>query len=96
MISNVGNEGESTHCVANVKLLPKGLRKLFNMKTYDYDFPLNHPKYVIEDRVFLKRINRIMGVGHPFVRFYRKVESAFYRVKSGDFSMIKKFWHMKE
>ena len=37
------------------KLLPKGLRGTFNVKTYEYEFLLNHPRYVIEDLIFLKK-----------------------------------------
>ena len=87
LISNIGNDGESTHGCASIELLPKGIRHIFNMKTYEYEFPLNHPPFVIEDMVFLKTINRIMGKGYPLVRLYRKCESAFYRMRSGDFSM---------
>ena len=92
MISNIGNVGESTHGVANVELLPKGIRRIFNMKTYDYEFPLKHPPYVMEDLVFLKNQNRIMAEGYPLVRGYRRVVSVFYRVRSGDFSMFKRFF----
>lgn len=95
LISNIGNVGESTHGVADIKLLPKGIRRIFNMKTYEYEFPLKHPRYVIEDMEFLRKIHRIMGVGHPFVRFYRKIESVVYRVKAGDFSMFKRKFSRK-
>jgi len=90
LISNIGNVGESTHGVADISLLPKGIRRIFNMKTYEYDFPLKHPPYVIEDLIFLKRINRIMANGHPMVKIYRKVESLIYRMAYGDFSMFKR------
>lgn len=90
LISNIGNVGESTHGVADINLLPKGIRRIFNMKTYDYEFPLKHPPYVIEDLVFLKKIYRIMGKGHPIVSYYRLFESVFYRMRAGDFSMFKR------
>ena len=96
LISNIGNDGESTHGVADINLLPKGIRRIFNMKTYEYDFPLNHPKYVIEDRMFLKKINRIMAKGYPLVSFYRRVESVWYRVLRGDFSMFKRKFSRKK
>ena len=87
LISNIGNDGESTHGAASLELLPKGIRRIFNMKTYEYEFPLKHPPFVMEDLIFLKKINRIMGNGYPHVTLYRKCESAFYRMKAGDFSM---------
>ena len=96
MISNIGNEGESTHGVANVELLPKGIRRIFNMKTYEYEFPLKHPPYVIEDMDYLKKLNRIMGEGHPFVKIYRKIASVCLRIRSGDFSMFKRLFSRKK
>lgn len=96
MISNIGNEGESTHGVANIKLLPKGIRRIFNMKTYDIEFPMKHPPYVMEDKIFYKNLKRVMGEGYPFVRLYRKIESVLYRIFSGDFSMFKKIFKKKK
>lgn len=95
MISNIGNVGESTHGAASLDLLPKGIRRIFNMKTYEYDFPLNHPPFVMEDMIFLKQIHRIMGVGHPFVRLYRKCESVFYRMRSRDFRMWRRLFRKR-
>lgn len=95
MISNIGNEGESTHGVANVKLLPKGIRRIFNMKTYDIEFPMKHPKYVMEDKTYYKDLKRVMAEGHPFVKLYRKFESVIYRIFSGDFSMFKRWFKRK-
>lgn len=46
MIKNIGIAEESTHSVNNIKLLPKGVQKLFFMKTYELEFPLIHPKEI--------------------------------------------------
>lgn len=92
MICNIGFTGESTHGAADVNLLPKELRKVFDMKTYDIEFPLKHPPYMIEDKQFLNDINKLMGKGRPLTRFFRKVESIFYRLKAGDVSMFKKIF----
>lgn len=89
-ISNIGNDGESTHGLASVDLLPKGIRRIFNMKTYELEFPLKHPPYVIEDVMYRKKINEVMHGKNAFVRMYRKMESVFYRMKTGDFSMFKR------
>lgn len=90
LISNIGNEGESTHGGASLDCLPKGIRRIFNMKTYEYDFPLKHQKYVIEDVDFRNKLYRVMGVGHPFVRFSRRIESAFLRIKHGQIKGVLK------
>ena len=83
LISNIGNEGESTHGAASLNILPKGIRRIFNMKTYEYEFPLKHQEYVIEDVKFRKKLYRVMAVGHPFVRFWRRCESFWLRLTHG-------------
>ena len=93
MISNLGFSGESTHGAACFEFLPKGIRCIFNMKTYEYEFPLKHPPFVMEDLIFLKKIQRIMGDRYPLVKLYRRFESYFYRMRAGDFSMWKKLFN---
>ena len=88
LISNIGNEGESTHGGASLEVLPKGIRRIFNMKTYEYEFPLRHQKYVIEDIEFRNKLYRVMGVGHPFVRFSRRLESVILRLRHGQFKGV--------
>jgi len=90
LISNIGVTENATHSVSNIKMLPKGIRIIFNMKTYEIEFPLKHPKYVLEDYKFRKELYRIMAVGHPFVRIFRKIESVLLRLKYGDFKGLKK------
>lgn len=46
LIKNIGIAEESTHSVNNIKLLPKGVQNLFYMKTYELEFPLEHPKEI--------------------------------------------------
>ncbi len=83
LISNIGNDGESTHGAASLDLLPRGIRRIFNMKTYELEFPLKHPPYVIEDVEFRKKVYRVMGKGHPWVMRWRKIESFFLYLKAG-------------
>ncbi len=90
MICNLGFTGESTHGAADINLLPKATRKIFDMKLYEIDFPLKHPPYMIEDMQFLKDFNLLMGIGHPFIAFSRKIESIFYRLMAGDKTLFKK------
>lgn len=82
MIKNVGNTPEgSTHSAASIELIPRGLRKIYTMQTFEIDFPLRHPKYVIEDVAYEKQLFRLMGSGHPFVQFYRRIEKALLIVR---------------
>lgn len=76
MISNIGSTADSAHA-GEIYTLPHGIRRVFNMKTFELDFPLKHPKFVMEDIEYEKKVNRIMGVGHPLVYFGRKLERAF-------------------
>lgn len=86
MISNIGNDGESTHGTVNIEVLPKGIRRIFNMKTYEYEFPLKHPRYVIEDMIFLKEINDIMFGKNCLVPIYRKIATAFLMLRYGHYT----------
>lgn len=68
MIINIGNTSEgSTHSASDLSLLPKGLRRIYTMNSYDVEFPLRHPKYIINDVEYQKALFRVMGSGHPFV-----------------------------
>lgn len=82
MISNIGATGDSEHA-DELKLLPKGIRKVFNMPIYEMDTPIIHPQYVIPDIEYEKRRNKIMGYNTPVLQNIRKVERFFLLVKNG-------------
>lgn len=78
LITNVGIAGESTHSVSEITRLPRRIRKLFNKKRYDIEFPLNHPNYVIEDVIFNNLFEKRMG--NKITRFLNKIEAQIYRI----------------
>jgi len=88
LISNIGCSKDATHG-DELKLLPKGLRRIFNMKTYELEFPLKHAKYVIPDIDYENKRNKIMGYNAPIVYFFRKIEIVCLRLIYGDFDGIK-------
>lgn len=88
LISNIGIGADGTHALDSIDKLPKGIRQVLFMETYELEFPLKHPRYVLEDVEYKNKLDRIMGNGYPLVQFYRTVESIFYRTLSGDFSSI--------
>lgn len=91
MITNIGNTPEgSTHSMSDLKLIPHGLRPIYTMKRYEINFPLKHPKYMVEDLTFRKQLNRIMGNGHPWVQRWRCLEKAWMILKYEGFSSLKK------
>lgn len=49
LVSNVGLTEGSTHSSTEFSYLSRDLQKIFQAKTYDLEFPLKHPKYIIED-----------------------------------------------
>ena len=93
MMCNIGCTPDSAHA-ADYNLLPRATRKIFNMKTYEYDFPLKHPFYVIADKKYSKAERKIMAYDRPFINFCRRIESAFlvlkYKGFKGLFKKIKK------
>lgn len=83
MICNVGVGDGSTHSADSIEEIPKGISRVFFMKTYEYEFPLKHPEFMIEDKNYEKEVNRIMGWGHPLVKLYRRIESVIRQLVFG-------------
>lgn len=84
LISNIGCTVNSAHADSLLKM-PKGIRKVFGMRTYELEFPLKHPDYVIPDIFYEKKRNHIMGYNDMPVKLYRTIEMSFIHMKSGDF-----------
>lgn len=93
MMSNIGCTENSEHA-AEYKLLPRGIRRIFNMKTYEYEFPLKHPKYVIADEEYMKFEDKVLCRNRPVQKFLRKIEVLFLYIRHrgicGLFEKIKK------
>ena len=90
MINNLGATADSTHFAGSVHTLPKGYRRIFTMKRYEVEFPLKHPRYVIENVAYKKAVYRIMGWGHPWIKIGRSFEELFLNLRYGNFSIITK------
>lgn len=88
MVVDLGLTENSTHAVANPKLLPKFARKMFYMKSYDVNFPLKHPKYIIKDNMYYNTILSNAGIGRPFISFVRKIEYLLRCLCYGEFGRI--------
>lgn len=80
MISNVGISEGSVHNVANIKYVPKGMRRLFNMEGYEIDtYQLKHPKYVVDNKEYHKQLFDIMGRNSRIKTLWWRIESIFRR-----------------
>ena len=93
MMSNVGCTQNSEHA-DEYNLLPHGIRRIFNMKTYEYEFPLKHPKYVIADEEYMAFEDKVLCRNRPVHKFFRRIEVLFlslrYKGLSGLFSKVKR------
>lgn len=87
MIKNIGCDEKSTHS-DSLRLLPRGIRKVFNMDIYEMNFPLVHPKYVIPDIYYEKKRNRIMGYNYKLVQYYRLIERGVLKLRYGQFKSL--------
>ena len=60
------------------------------MGRHDIDFPLRHPKYVIEYVDYKDRLYRVNAWGHPLVKAGRSVEELLLSLRYGQFGKIGK------
>ena len=90
MINNLGLSDESTHFVGSLKTTPKALRRIFQMKRHELDFPLRHPHYILEDVTYKERVYRTHAWGHPWVKVCRSMGELALNLRYGNFSIITK------
>lgn len=88
MINNLGATAGSTHYGNSNQLLPKGFRRIFTMKRYEVDYPLKHPRYVIENTEYKEHVYRIMAWGHPWIKIGRSFEELYLNLRHGNFRFI--------
>lgn len=88
MITNLGPTAGSTHFGSSLQTLPRGYRRIFTMKRHELASPLNHPRYVIEDVAYKKRVYKIMCWGHPWIKIGRSLEELLLNMRYGNFSVI--------
>lgn len=74
LICNIGVTVDSAHAKDSLNKMPKGIRRVFFMETHELKFPLNHPRYMIEDVTYDNKVRRIMGGDSILIRIYRKAE----------------------
>ena len=90
LVNNMGVTADSTHFTANLNTIPRRLRRVFTMKRYDVQFPLRHPRYVMENMDYKETVYRINAWGHPWIKVGRSLEELYRNVRYGNFSMIVK------
>ena len=89
LISNIGLTADSSHASGSLKMIPKGLQRVFFAKRYPMEFPLKHPEYIIEDNMFAKEVYKILGLT-PILIKTRKIEGVARRIIFAEKGEIKK------
>jgi hypothetical protein len=77
LISNIGIGEETTHTVSSLNQMPKKIRKIYYQKTYDLEFPLKHPKYVINNIRLTNKLTDCLKFG-----IIEKLEYRWIKFKS--------------
>ena len=90
LINNLGLSDNSTHFSGSMKTTPKAYRKIFTMKRHELEFPLRHPRYVIENVEYKERVYKINAWGHPLIKVGRSLEELLLNLRYGNFSLITK------
>lgn len=88
LINNLGACGEGVHLSGTNATLPKAYRRIFEMKRHELDFPLRHPRYVIENVDYKKRMFKIQAWGHPWIKIGRSFEELWLNLRHGNFRQI--------
>ena len=87
-INNIGLTGDSTHFSAELKTTPHRIRRIFTMGKHELEFPLVHPKEVVENKAYLDRLYRANGWNHPWIKIANSLEELWLNLRYGQFKHI--------
>ncbi|MGV1019144.1 hypothetical protein ACTS9V_05805 [Empedobacter falsenii] len=79
LIKNIGLTDDSTHAVNTLKKLDKTTQKLFFKKTFELEFPLKHPQYIIRNVEYEEMHRKLVG-SNSLVLLKRRIESLLRRI----------------
>lgn len=87
MICNVGLGANSTHAPGNLKEVGT-TKHVFFMNTYEYGFPLKHPRYMMADDQFIQKASALMQtsftsrIGYLFKlsKYKRLLKKTFHKL----------------
>lgn len=81
LIKNVGLGENSTHSNGQLECIPKDIRESLYADSQTMEFPLKHPKYVMENLEYKEKVFYITGK-NSFIRAKRlKLENIILRIK---------------
>lgn len=87
-VNNLGLSDNSTHFSGSMQTTPRGYRRIFTMKRYELDFPLRHPRYVVDHVAYKQRLYRANAWNHPWLKVCRSLEELLLNLRYGNFGII--------
>ncbi len=90
MIANSGVNEDAAHFSSSMQTQPRRLRQLYTMKSHEVQFPLKHPRYVIENVDYKRRVSKIMAWGHPWIKVGRSLEELWLNLRHGNLAAVGK------
>lgn len=90
MILNIGLTADATHTTSTLETMPRGFRRFFTLKPANLDFPLKHPKYIIENTAYKERYYKVNAWNHPWIKVGRSLEELWLNLRRGNFGIITK------
>ena len=88
LINNMGVTADSTHFTSSLDTIPRRLRRMFTMQRYELQFPLRHPKHVIENVAYKESVYRTNAWGHPWIKVCRSMEELNRNLLHGKYANI--------
>ena len=89
LVKNIGLGEDSTHSNIDLECIPKRIRNLFYRDIEKLDFPLKHPKYIIDNSEYRDRFFKLQGIGYPLIRYELKIKSIVLRLLKGKLKLFK-------
>jgi hypothetical protein len=89
LVNNIGASDDSTHYSA-LRTMPRRLQRIFTMQRFELDFPLKHPKYIIENVEYKEHVYKTHAWNHPWIKVGRSFEELWLNLHYGNFSQIGK------
>jgi hypothetical protein len=90
MVNNLGLTADSTHFGGSIDTTPRAYRRIFTMQRHEMDFPLRHPRYLIEDVSYKERLYKTNAWDHPWIKVGRSLEELWLNLRHGNLSFIGK------
>lgn len=90
LISNIGLVDNATNGPNKLKKLPKKTQAMFYLPVHEYEFPLKHPNYVVEDRMYYNEVTKKFKTN-----IFTKIESVIRRIIFAEKGEIKAMFKRK-